>query len=171
MWEAAQAPCRHRRNQNHDKLTKDKQPGFTSGVSALNCLQVDGFCRRKISTFLKRRAAMFEEEPADATGDMLAAARAEVKDEADDIPAFIDLSVLIRDFVCKRGRGGDRIYAGVERAFSPVENTELTLVVKHIPCGYCELNQALRSQLDVSVHFWLLLRARYRATRITTELS
>ncbi|KAI9546975.1 hypothetical protein NQZ68_021644 [Dissostichus eleginoides] len=109
MWEAAQAPCRHHRNQNHDKLRKDKQPSFTSGVSALNCLQVEGFCCHKISTFLKRRAVMFEEEPANTTGDILAAARADINDEADDIPAFIDLSVLIRDFLCKQGWGPNAV--------------------------------------------------------------
>lgn len=35
-------------------------------------------------------------------GDILAAARVVVNDEADDISAFIDLSVLIRDFLCKQ---------------------------------------------------------------------
>ncbi len=44
---------------------------------------------------------MFGEEPAN-TMDILAAARSVVNDEADDISAFIDLSVLIRDFLCKQ---------------------------------------------------------------------
>ena len=41
---------------------------------------------------------MFGVEPANMVGDILAAARAVVNDEA-DISAFIDLSVLIRDFL------------------------------------------------------------------------
>lgn len=42
---------------------------------------------------------MFGEEPANTMGDILAAAGgAVVNSEADDISAFIDLSVLIRDF-------------------------------------------------------------------------
>lgn len=45
---------------------------------------------------------MFGEEPANTMGDILAAARIVVNDEADDISAFIDLSVLIRDFLCKQ---------------------------------------------------------------------
>lgn len=38
------------------------------------------------------------------TGDILTAARAVVIDKAGDISAFIDLSVLIRDFLCKHDR-------------------------------------------------------------------
>ena len=51
---------------------------------------------------------MFGEEPAKMMGGggILAAAGAMVNDRADDISAFIDLSVLIRDFLCKRARWG-----------------------------------------------------------------
>lgn len=45
---------------------------------------------------------MFGEKLASTMEDILAAARSMVNDEADEISAFIDLSVLIRDFLCKQ---------------------------------------------------------------------
>lgn len=45
---------------------------------------------------------MFKEELANMLGNILAAARDVVYDDADDISAFIDLSVLIRDLLCKQ---------------------------------------------------------------------
>ncbi len=45
---------------------------------------------------------MFGEELANVKRDILAAARTVVNDGVDDISAFIDLSVLIRDFLCKQ---------------------------------------------------------------------
>lgn len=54
---------------------------------------------------------MFGEKPASAMEDILAAASSVVNDEADDISAFIDLSVLIRHFLCKQlwMHGGGRV--------------------------------------------------------------
>lgn len=45
---------------------------------------------------------MFGEEPANTMENILATARDVVNDDAVDISAFIDLSVLIRDFLCKQ---------------------------------------------------------------------
>lgn len=51
---------------------------------------------------------MFGGEPANMMGDILAAAGATVNDGA-DISAFIDLSVLIRDFLCIQPRKHGRV--------------------------------------------------------------
>lgn len=77
---------------------KTSNPVFQSGVLVLKCflyLRVKVFRCHKISTFLKRQAVVFGEELANTMGNILAATKAVVNDEA-DISAFIDLSVLIR---------------------------------------------------------------------------
>lgn len=99
MWEAAQAPTSASSapelRQAGKRLAAEFFPIGCSGAELFISLYLHSGAV-KLAPFVKTgglaRSIM---------GDILAAAGAIVNDRAHDIPAFIDLSALIRDFLCK----------------------------------------------------------------------